>query len=177
MGNYFQKQQSTPFPCQKCADIFQRMSEGSLFCEECMIVENFDHLNDQDKYEVVVPSIIFPMFTFIKNKSTLVHIQMDISNPREDSNTKDIENPKLIIEKIKSFRLENLIFRKKYRLIKRFIYYIHSIGYLKTFSGIFIHTKYSNDILFIHDRNIKDKDRIIFLNIDDMINKMKQKII
>jgi hypothetical protein len=134
---------------------------------------DFNNLDDRNKYEIVVTSIIFPMYNFIKNKSTLVHVEMDLVN-KETIEKSPLDNPNQIIEKIKPYCIECPIFRKKYRLIKKIIYYIHSIGYLKSFSGIFVHTKYSNDILFIHDRNIKERDRIIYLNIDDLVNKIKK---
>lgn len=164
MGNYFQKPTSTPFLCQKCVEFFQRPDQGPLICEECSLLQKFKKLEPGDKYEVVVTSIIFPMYTFIKNKTTFFNVKMGW-----------YESPKHITEQIKPFRESNPIFRKKYKLIKRMIHYLHEINYLNNFKGIYIHSMTSNDILFVHDVDIKDKDRIIHLDIDAVIKKINQK--
>lgn len=166
MGNYFMKMTSQPFPCQLCADIFQRTLEGSLLCPSCRIVNHFSHLSIEKKNNIISSYINFPMYSLIKNKTPPILVL--------ENEFKHIKNIKSEI-KILSV---NQVTRKYYKLIKAILKYFDRVNYLGDgkFKGIYFHTMKSNDILFIHHPEIQDKERIVHVDLEGLTKQLESEM-
>lgn len=160
MGNYFMKFTTYEFPCQLCRSTFKRQIEGSLLCPNCRICNQFEHLSYSEKTKLVLAYASFPMYSFMKNKQPPILV---IEN-NFDNNCYGNIKPNIKI--LSSYDIT----RKHYRIIKRIIKFLEQLNYLgdNKFKGIYIHSMHSNDILFIHHPQIKEKERIIHIDLDGL---------
>jgi len=168
MGNYFMKMTSQSFPCQLCADIFQRTLEGSLLCPSCRIANDFSHLDTQQQNSIVSSCIHFPIYSIIKNKTPPILVIKSEFQPEFIQNLKS---------EIKILSI-NQVTRKYYKLIKAILKYLYQENYLSDgkFKGIYFHTMKSNDILFIHHPEIQNKERIVHVDLDELTKQIESEM-
>jgi len=122
--------------------------------------------------------VIYPMYSFIQKKQTILKLQ----NEFKPNFSKELTSKKISVQEdlrnnltstMKSLSI-NPNTEDRYKLIKGILKYFDQSGYLgDNFKGIFFHTMKSNDILFIHHPEIKEKDRIIYINLDDFVKKLE----
>jgi hypothetical protein len=99
----------------------------------------------------------------IKDKSVLFHFKNEL-NPNYHKD---------IIRKIKSLSTD-VNFSKRYRLLKSLLKYIDQTNFLEEnqLKGIYIHSRTTSDILFVHHPNIQDQDRVLHFDISGLVNKL-----
>jgi hypothetical protein len=115
MGNYLLKATSKSFPCQSCGDVFQKEIEGSLPCKECRINNKFELLSELVKQNCLFSYVVFPTYSFIKNKTPPILVVED---------TFDIDFIKNMKENI-NILSTHPVTRKHYCLIKSIIQYLY----------------------------------------------------
>lgn len=150
-----------PFPCSQCGEIFQRPIEGSLLCADCRKNFEFEKLSSVEKTEYLSHYTIYPMYTFLAKKTPMITLTSDLKSGFSDD----------LAESIKPLSVK-LSVRSKYKIIKSILKHFDQSDYFNQsdFKGIYIHSMKSNDILFIYHPQIKDKERICYLDIDKILS-------
>lgn len=152
------------FPCQICGTIFQREISGTMLCKECGINNQFNMFIDpNEKRNVLLSYVTFPMYMILRDKSVMFRLEHDLKqNYHKD-----------IIQGIKSLSTDvNL--GTRYRLIKYLLKYLDEINYLQEnhLKGIYIYNRSTTNILFVHHPNIQDQDRILYIDLPGLVNKL-----
>ncbi len=171
MGNYLTYKHE--FLCLRCNKKFLRNISGSLLCEECRIYNVFSNLPERNitpeinknKYDILMNNSIFPTYQFVKEKNCKMVIESDY-----DSNFS-----KEIIQRIKHYKSDSNLC-SKYYLLKYILYFLEQERILSPTShlrGMYIYSKFTNDVLFVYHRHIKDQERVMLLNLDALIVDLK----
>ena len=159
MGGVF----SNPsYPCQKCNIFFKREFSGSLLCEECRLVNHFEHLNSFQKEVSILSNCIYPKYEFVCFKKPFLILQNELKQGFLDD----------LWPQVKKYFLENNIDQKRNKLVKKILYQLDLINLFTKYKGIYFHTLKSNDLLFIHHPNIHMDDRLIHLSLDTLEKKI-----
>jgi hypothetical protein len=162
MGNYFSLSKSY-FLCVICGNPFLREISGTLLCKDCSINNQFDKEYPDQKQEILSQYMMYPLYFTLKEKKTMFRFE-DNFEP-------------LFYQKINA-RIKELAnhpnLAPRYRLIKSIIKYLDISNTLNKshFKGIYLHSMKTNDILFVHHPEIKDQDRIIYIDFDLLVQKL-----
>lgn len=160
MGNYLSYGTSQPFPCAQCGDIFQRPIEGSLLCGDCRKNFHFEKLTPIEKSEYISEVSIYPMYSFLSKKQPIILLKSELSKGFSEKVADDVKPLSV-----------KLAVRSKYKIIKSILKHLDQMNFFpeSDFKGLYIHSMKSNDLLFIHDPNIKDKERVYYIDIDKLL--------
>lgn len=162
MGNIFQKITTHSFPCQTCRRVFERELSGSLLCPECRIYQRFNMLDYHTKHSYIIECSTYPTYFMIKPKTFETSIQIQIDN---------IQWCKTVKDSIKQYTLISKL-EKKYKMIKYIVEMVEILDILKNDLRGFCIQINLEDILFVHDAEIKEKDRVLFINFDAIVKKL-----
>lgn len=162
--NFFTNNTTHQFPCQICGSIFQREISGTMLCKECGINHQFNMIIDpNEKKNVLLSYVTFPMYIILKDKSVMFHIENELK----------YKYHKDIIQNIKSLSTDANV-GNRYRLIKYLLKYLDETNYLEEnhLKGIYIYNRSTTNILFVHHPNIRDQDRILYIDFPGLVNKL-----
>jgi hypothetical protein len=162
MGNIFQKITTHSFPCQTCRRVFDRELSGSLLCPECRIYHRFNMLDYHTKHAYIIECSSYPTYSMIKPKTFETNVIICLEDPKWSKNVKD---------NIKNYALAGKL-EKKYKMIKYIVEMVEILDILKNdLRGMCIQIN-SEDILFVHDQEIRETDRVLFINFDALVKKI-----
>jgi hypothetical protein len=131
---------------------------------DCGINNQFNMIIDPtEKRNIFLSYVTFPKYIILKDKSVMFHIEHELKqNCHKD-----------IIKGMKTLSSdENL--GSRYRLVKYLLKYLDESNYLEEnhLKGIYIYNRTTRDILFVHDPNIQDQDRILHIDFHGLVNKL-----
>ena len=164
MGNHTSTHQ---FPCQICGIVYQRELSGSLLCKECSLNNKFNMLIEpEEKNKLISKFMTFPLYIILKQKNINIDIKSDLEYKFHKNVVKQLNQT-----------LSNTIYQKRYHLIKYILQHLDSCNFMKEnqLKGIYFYEKIESldkNILFIHDPNIKDMDRVLYLNFGDLVKNL-----
>jgi hypothetical protein len=160
MGNSFS---FSSYPCQKCNSFFKREFSGSLLCDYCHLINDFEHLNSFQKEVSILSNCMYPKYEFVCFKKPILIIQNELKEGFLD----------VVWPQVKKYFNENHLDKQRNKFIKKVLYQLDLMSLFNKYKGVYFHTMKSNDILFIHHPNIHMEDRLIHINLDTLEKKIK----
>lgn len=120
-------------------------------------------IEPNEKKNCLLSYVTFPTYWIVKDKKTLYHLEHELNGKYN----------KELIQKIKILSQDTNV-GNRYYLIKYIIKYLDEIDYLQinNLKGIFIHYQLTQDILFVHQPNIKNEDKILHIDLSGLVKKL-----
>jgi len=163
MGNIFQKITTHSFPCQTCRRVFDRELSGSLLCPECRTYQRFNMLDYHTKHSLITACSTYPTYDMIKQKTFETRIPICLDEIKWSKNVGDT---------IKNYDLYGKV-KNKYTMIMCIVEMVEILDILKNdLRGMCIQINSEDLLLFVHDQEIEESDRVLFINFDALVKKI-----